>query len=179
MKDLLIMLMLLPFFAFAQNDVPKLPTDDNGKITYSEVVTLKDSISKVELFSRAKTSFVNLFKNSKSVIQSEDKETGTIIGKGNFQVFVKSLGTTYECGYINFTFTVSVKDSKYKYVVTNFIHEILGNTSGAGNIENGKPKRWPQKNWDSILTQLNTEATNLISSLKLEMSKASPKSDNW
>ena len=166
---------------FGQNETPKLPIDSSsGKITYSEVVTLKDTVSKNELFSRAKTCFVHLFKNSKEVIQNEDKEAGNIIGKGNIKVYARALGADVDGGYINFTLTISVKNGKYKYTITDFAHEGNGiNLPSGGNLENGKPKNWRSKIWDSYLSQTDDETKSMISSIKLEMSRPTPKSENW
>ena len=167
--------------AFGQNETPTLPIDSSsGKITYSEVVTLKDTIPKNELFSRAKSCFVHLFKNSNNVIQNEDKEAGNIIEKGNIKVYARALGTNYDGGYVNFTLSIAIKDGRYKYTITDFTHEGTGsNMPSGGNLENGKPKQWIQKQWNSIISQTDDGIKSLISSIKLEMNKPSPQSDNW
>lgn len=167
--------------AFGQNETIKLPIDSStGKITYSEVVAMKDSVSKSELFARAKTCFVNLFKNSKEVIQNEDKENGIIIGKGNIRVNASALGTEVDGGHINFTLTIAVKKGRYKYTFTDFAHEGNGiNLPSGGDLENGKPKNWRTKIWDSFLSQTDNEVKNMISSIKIEMNKTSPQNDNW
>ena len=122
--------------AFGQNETPTLPIDSvTGKITYSEVVAMTDSVSKNELFGRAKTCFVNLFKNSNKVIQNEDKENGIIIGKGNQRFYVKLLGMNSDAGLMEFTLTIATKDGKYKYVITDFYLSEAGH-----KMEDGKLK---------------------------------------
>jgi hypothetical protein len=171
---------LLVSIAQGQKETPNLPIDSStGKITYSEVVTLNDSISKTELFGRAKTCFVHLFKNANSVIQNEDKEAGSIIGKGTLKVYAKALGMTSEAGYVNFTLTLAIKEGRYKFTITDFAHEGTGKMPSGGNLENGKPKMWVVKQWNSILSQTDEETKNLISSIKLEMSKPSPQNEKW
>ncbi len=179
MKSLITVILLLLYVgSYGQIIFPIDKT--TGKITYSEVVTLKDSISKDELFSRAKICFTHLFKNSKSVIQNEDKEAGSIIGKGNLKVYARALGTNYDGGFVNFTITISVKQGRYKYTITDFNHENTGSTLPAGgNLENGKPKQWMQKQWENVLNRVDEEMRNLISSIKTEMSNLTPKTDNW
>ena len=180
MKSLILFsLILIAFMGNAQS--VKFPIDTStGRITYTEVITLNESISKGELFSRAKACFTSLFKNSKSVIQNEDSEAGSITGKGNFSVFARALGTNYDGGVINFTLTIGVKSGRYKYIITDFSHDAGGTKMpSGGNIENGKPKHWMQKQWDSVLTQMENDMNNLISSIKSEMIKPTPKSDNW
>lgn len=169
--------LLFVSIAFGQNETPNLPIDSSsGKITYSEVVTLKDTVSKNELFSRAKICFVHLFKNSNNVIQNEDKEAGNIIGKGNIKVYARALGTNYDGGYVNFTLSIAIKDGRYKYTITDFVHE---GATPAGNLENGKPKAWILKQWNSIISQTDDGIKSLISSIKLEMNKPSPQNDKW
>lgn len=167
--------------AFGQNETPKLPIDSSsGKITYTEVVTLKDSVSKDELFSRAKISLTYLFNDSKSVIQNEDKESGIIIGKGTMSVIYKSLGTVFDAGYIHYTLTIAMKQSKYKYVITDFYHDGTGSKLPSGGaMETPKPKMWSQKQWDNAKSNMDSDIKNLIESLKTEMNKPTPKSDNW
>lgn len=181
MKSLIVVyLILFTFVANGQKESVKFPIDDaTGKITYTEVVTVKDSVSKNELFSRAKICFVHLFNNSKNVIQNEDKEAGSLIGKGNITVHARALGTNYEGGYVNFTLTIAIKDGKYKYTVTDLAHEGINSMPSGGNLESGKPKQWMQRQWDGVLNETDSKIKDLISSVKLEMNKPSPKSDNW
>ena len=166
---------------FGQNETPTLPIDSSsGKITYTQVVMLKDSISKDELFSRAKISLAHLFKDSKSVIQTEDKESGIIIGKGAMSVTYKSAGTVFDAGYIHYTLTLAMKQSKYKYVITDFYHDGTGSKLPSGGaMETPKPKMWYQKQWDNAKLKMDSDLKSLIESLKTEMNKPTPKSDNW
>lgn len=167
--------------AFGQNETPNLPIDSSsGKITYSEVVMLKDSISKDELFSRAKISLAYLFKDSKSVIQNEDKESGIIIGKGTMSVIYRSAGTVFDAGYIHYTLTIAMKQSKYKYVITDFYHDGTGSKLPSGGaMENPKPKMWYQKQWDNAKSKMDSDIRNLIEALKTKMNNPTPKNDNW
>lgn len=185
MKNLIVISAMCILFsssnAFGQKETPNLPIDGStGKITYSEVVTLNGNLSKNELFGRAKTCFVNVFKDSKEVIQNEDQENGTITGKGIFKVYARAIGMDVYAGNVNFTLTIAVKDGKYKYIITDLNHEGNGvNLPSGGNLENGKPKGWTTKVWNGILSQTDEETKNLISSIKIDMNKTSPKNDNW
>lgn len=79
-----------------------LPIDkETGAIIYSEVITV-DSVSKDELYKRAKSCFVTLFKNSSDVIKNENSSDGTITGKGVIKAYARALGTDYDGGYVNF-----------------------------------------------------------------------------
>ncbi len=175
-----VLILLSVTFAFGQNETPKLPIDNStGKIAYSGIVMVKDSASKDELFKRAKICFVHLFKSSNSVIQNEDKEAGTIIGKGIIKVSVRTVTMILEGGYINFTLTVVTKDGRYKYTCTDFVHEGTLYLPSVGNLENDRPRKWREKWWNSVLSQTDTEIQSTISSMKLEMNRPSPQNEKW
>jgi hypothetical protein len=158
-----------------------LPIDESTKlISYTEVVTVNDSSSKDELFSRAKSCFAHLFKSSKNVIQNEDKDSGIIIGKGNIKAHARALGSDYNGGFVNFTITIACKDGRYKYVITDFIHEGTGSEMpSGGNLENESARIWSNKQWKIMKSQTDTEIKNLISLIKSEMSKPTPQNEKW
>jgi Ca2+-binding EF-hand superfamily protein len=95
-----------------------LPMKD-GKVYYEEVVTI-DSASKNELYNRAKMGIVSMYKSAKDVIQLDDKETGEIIAKGNFQATWTQAFMVTQSTYVSHTLTVFVKDNKAKIVLTDF-----------------------------------------------------------
>ena len=82
MKKLLILLLIIPFITKAQIFTPSehFPIKD-GKIVYEKII---DSINlnKDALFAASKKWIANNYKSAEAVIQSEDKATGQIIGKG-------------------------------------------------------------------------------------------------
>lgn len=180
MKNLVILFLVFTYSALQAQDKTIFPADSNGKITYTEVISLNDSIKKDELFSRAKSTFVNLFKNSNRVIQNEDPTAGNITGKGNFPMYAKFLGSTKEMGSVSFTVSILVKDGKYKYVITDFNHSGNGgNVMSGGNLENGKPKNFWAKAWNEMMESVDVDTKYFIKNLKTEMLKPSPKADNW
>lgn len=80
MKYTLLLLLLLPFYSIGQD----LPLVDD-KIVYEEIIEFP-GISKTELFAACKRFVANNFKSAKSVIQTEDENTGLLIGKGNIVI---------------------------------------------------------------------------------------------
>lgn len=85
----------------------ELPAKD-GKVVF-ESVDSSITATANELYSRSKLWLADAFRDSKEVIQLDDKENGTIMGKGNFE-FVQSLAT-YTC---YFSFKINTKDNKYR-----------------------------------------------------------------
>jgi len=119
MKKLLLILFILPGFCIAQKDTA---------ISFTDVVKV-DSTSKDVLFQRARDWFNNTFRNSKEVLQIQDKETGEISGKGIFSSYVKHSTLGVDNSYNNdfrFQITIWVKDGKYKYLLSD-----IDNINGA------------------------------------------------
>ena len=120
---------------WAQNErfadtMTTLSMKDN-KVFYEYVYQI-DSISKNELYVRAKNVYLRLFPATKDVIQNEDKENGIIAGKGNTSFIEPGrFGLNLE-QKIRFTLSITVKD--YKYRVQLF--DIYYTSSVAGPIDN-------------------------------------------
>lgn len=105
MKKLLALAILI-----ANQTLAQLPTKD-GHVFYEMIDTT--SLSKEAAYSKAKLWLVNSFKNAKSVIQIDDKETGQIVGHGSFPFKAKFGPTPTKCECF-FTVKIDVKDSKYR-----------------------------------------------------------------
>lgn len=99
-----------------------------GPIKYDTVLTIPGA--KSVLFSRAKGWIVDNFKSSKDVIQSEDKEEGTIVCQGNlsysykaYQVKRKSVveeGTPWT-DRVSFTLKFFGKDDKARIILSDIV----------------------------------------------------------
>jgi hypothetical protein len=183
---------LLVLSTFAQKETPSLPIDpDTRMITYTEVINVDSSVSKLELYSRAREWFAKAYNSSQNVIQMDDKESGKIVGKALTRVYHKALGSNYPSGYINYTISLYLKDGKYKYEITNFYH--TGQPVSAGRIEdmgpceemiNTRKKTMGisyQKTFNYYLYQLDVNTKSLVLGLKESMNRASngKKKDDW
>jgi hypothetical protein len=161
------------------------------KLTYTEVIQV-DSISKKELYNRAKLWFANAYNSANDVLQLENKENGQIIGKAimkyNPTVFVGSAATK---GSIKYTIKIFVKEGRYKYEIIDFIHDPYGSQYGKssmGLLTNSEEcpnpkkgaKKWSHKVWRDIKNQINFNITSLILSLKQSMiTQSETKTDDW
>ncbi len=74
----------------------KWKLDDNGNVTIVKIVEAPD-LKKDEIFNRALNYFTYNYVSGKSVIQTQDKENGLIVGKGIYDnVHIgMSIVTTY------------------------------------------------------------------------------------
>ena len=160
---------------------------ETGKITFTKVVQV-DSASKSVLYNRAMEWFAKTYNSSKDVLQIEDKEAGKLYGKALLSVYVTQIDRT-NWGSVHYEISITVKDNRYKYTITNLYHEgnraAKGTSAGAsgGNLENEKPEcGWimNKKCWSVIKQQTYDYMIEITSSLKDSMSKpnASTK-ENW
>ena len=160
------------------------PLDENGKITYSEVVNA-DSITSDELFVRAHTWFANSFKSANNVIQLNDKEAGRLIGKGNLDAGIpKSNSGIIKSGilvFVYFTVDIQVKEGKYKYTFTDLYctSAAYGTTydlMASRVVKNAVWQKSLDKDWMEVKIDVNEKMKNIIESLKKVMSEST---DSW
>lgn len=194
-KLFMISIVLMAFFytnVSAQKDTPDLPIDSaSGKITYTDVVYVDDNANKSELYSRAREWFAKTYNSSNNVIQMEDKESGKIVGKALLQVYNKAWGMKGEAGYINYTISIYMKDSRYKYEITNFHHTgqysngtTIPDYGVCENMINTTDKQLGvsyQKQYNGYLNTMNDNINALIADLKNAMSinTTSITNDDW
>ncbi len=183
-KIALFSFLLIPLFAICQEE-------EDSKLTYEEVINVENA-SKDELYNRAKIWFVNSFNSSNDVIQMDNKEDGQIIGKAIFIYKPSMLQQSEQSkGPVKYTFSVFLKEGRYKYEVTNFIHEPNGNSYGTLSVglitpsekfpdTNAKQQGLRNKIWIDLKQQIQQNIEPLISSLKKQMSIPSEtKKKDW
>ncbi len=95
--------------------IEELPTDENGKINFNEVVLI-DSVPAGELYLRAKRFFVDTFKSANDVIQMDDRQASIIIGKGYSDIYIKIAGppTSLQMWY---SVKIQGRDGRYRYEI--------------------------------------------------------------
>jgi hypothetical protein len=115
--------------------------NEEGEIEYQEVVPI-DSLTKDEIYNRAKRMFSKMFKDSRDVLELDDKEAGTLIGNGNTEILWKTDGILGMVVSIRlwFTVTIDVKDGKYRVTLNNFENETDAFRSGSTYV---KGTRYP------------------------------------
>ncbi|MBX2969410.1 MAG: DUF4468 domain-containing protein [Cyclobacteriaceae bacterium] len=142
-----------------------LPLQD-GVVTYTKVVQV-EGVTKDELYLRAKKWFVTTYKSAKDVIQLDDKESGTIVGKGNFRI-------TYYARepLIDHTISISVKDGRFKYEIKDLVYSDKQGDKFA--IENF-PKGWAgrKKLYETIDKDINSIIESIERGIKTKIG------DDW
>jgi hypothetical protein len=157
-------------------------------LTFSEVIKV-DSVSKQELYSRAKEWFFKTYRSSKDVVANEDKEGGVILGDGSI-FYDGGLEGQSITGYVSYKISISVKDGKYKYEISDFIHKSsntykygdysMGRLTTAENFkDSGFGKSWYNKYWKEVKLTVQKSIDKIMPSLKAAMSKPSLQKQDW
>ncbi|OBQ52897.1 DUF4468 domain-containing protein [Tamlana sp. s12] len=118
--------------------------DDNGNVSYLRIIEVPE-LSKEKIYTRALSYFIYNYGSGKSVIETKDKELGTIIGKGLYKNIhiSESLLTTYiNCWHVT---RVDVKEGRARVILTlttydKNISDGLGYTSNSSvNVKQSFP----------------------------------------
>lgn len=159
-------------------------------VAFSEVVPVEGA-SAADLYNRAKLWFAKAFVDSNRVLQVQDKEAGTLVGKGAFQYEPNVLmNSSVIRGTVRYSVTVMVKDGRYKYVITDFVHEgteKMGFNATFGLVTtaphppdvSGTSKGVREKVWKHLKDVAEEQAKSLSKSLKEAMAKPGAKDDAW
>jgi len=124
----LLLLMMLPGICIAQKratvmspaatksdiaaaNAPSFPMKD-GAVFY-EFVDSSLKKEKIDVYKAAKIWFADIFKNSKSVLQVDDKELGELVGKGTFKYSFIYGGVELDY-WCQFTAKISCRKNKYR-----------------------------------------------------------------
>lgn len=140
MKNILLLLMLIPCLVFAQSR-DKLDTVNpiyneflpviDGMITFSEVVQV-DSLSKNDIFLRAHDWIIKTFNSAKDVIQFADKDSGKIVCKTITGATVGKGWNKVTIDPVFYLLTIEARPGRYKITASEFVHQY---TTGIGYMK--------------------------------------------
>lgn len=154
-------------------EVVNLPTDSAGNVVFDSVIQVPGATKDV-LFNNAQEWFVTAFKDSKSVIDVQDKEAGLIAGKG----FIETNIWYGTLNGVEFKITMRFKDEKFKYTFSNFYHKDLDTKTypdEGGSLSAPTPacKKYAlrQKHWNEIKEIIRADIGDLAKSLIKAVSK--------
>lgn len=173
-KTLTVLTLLFSTITFAQD------------FQFEEVVKVDSTITKEELYNRARSWLSKTYKSEKDVMSIEDKSSGELSGNGALRYDPKSLYFAADCarGYINYKINFYFKDGRYKYNIHSFRHE--GTRCNSGSIlsygiltESEKPERGAKRGWIEIKEIAKKDANKTIQSLKEAMNKQYEASKDW
>jgi hypothetical protein len=134
-----------------------LPLKD-GRVNYTAVIEMPNT-SKDELYNRAKLWFVKTFKDSKEVLQIDDKENGKIVGKGNSKIYwnYSGLAAPTEVSLWQL-FDISIKENKIRIIITdiNCKYFVTSTAYTISSFMNVSIEEWATKKNGKIIRPENT-----------------------
>ncbi|GGD48699.1 hypothetical protein GCM10012288_23530 [Malaciobacter pacificus] len=152
---------VVPLFVFIGCGQPTVP---KNQLVYSKIIQHNKNSN--EAFEFSKMWLANAFVDSKSVIEYENKDNFTIIGKGIIPKVYYGL-TIY--GDTKFTITIQNKNNRTKITLDNIKIETYDNINGTLKYD-----MWNQKQFNYF----SIEADKLLTSFKSSLSKKTL-NDNW
>lgn len=168
-------------------------SDSTRPYTITGVVKVDSTLKKDLLYNSAYNWFVKTFNYANAVIQLHDKDAGEIAGDGAM-TYVSNNGSVAS-GTIKYNISIWIKDGKYKYEFTNFIHNgtpsgefpardfgLIGSDSTVLYYNKGfmisqkAAAKGNRKDWLNVANEINSEVNRLIKSLNSAMATSS---SNW
>ncbi len=159
---------------------PEMPVDKDSKlITYSAVVEVS-GMGKAELYDRLLAWFNTFYKNPGDVIRERDVTNGRITGKARFKISnaPDKTGLKTDAGLVMYTITATVKDGRFKYVIT----DLNWKQPSYYPIERwmDKTSKMYSKSFDYYLFETDEYVTETIKKLEDAMKTApKKKADEW
>lgn len=178
---------------FAEQDKTKPVANEKDAILQFQEVVQVDSAKKDQLYNAALTWFGQTFRSGKEVLQIQDREGGSLVGRASFE-YVPVVFMARNCivGFVDYTITFEFKDGRYRYTIGPFSHE--GNTANRGGsisfgiltnatrcpyAVKGVTRSGREATWADLKKKASIEAQNIISSFKSKISSTVAKKDDW
>lgn len=98
-------------------------TTIGNDIIYEKIIIV-EGMTKDQIFINLRQMFADIFKDSKYVLEINDKETGQLMGKGSMKIQRKS-GIFWEHNNVSFTINIMVKEGRFKFRISSFRSEIV------------------------------------------------------
>ena len=182
-KLLLITLSLVPFLCFSQ-DMSKYVIEADGEyLSFEDVVKSDSTLKAGQLYSKGVEWFATTYKNSRSVLQMQDKESGIIIGKACFGLRIPPKGimpSFYDDVF--YTIKIYFKDGRIKYSISQFNPE----KQPMGIMKTGSVTKWPPMSkklsirlYDEYRDLCKAEALKIGNDLKYYFTNSSELKKEW
>jgi hypothetical protein len=155
-----------------------LPKDENGKVVYTNVIKTPE-LSASKIYSSLKIWLARNYNSLTHILKVEDEASYTLVVKPIVRVFLKN---KWDAGKFTYTLTLQAKDGKFRYEITDFIHDRV--TSGGyscGEIENENSKcanlGIAPKYWDNVRLELHKKMIILSENLDTAINSSQSNND--
>jgi hypothetical protein len=167
--------------------IDDLPFSPEGELIFTEVIPVNGS-TKDQLYIKAKHFFAKAFKSANDVIQLDDKESGTVVGKGFSEILINT-GFSPVTTRLYYSVKIEVKEGRYRYMIEDLYYKSYANAQ-MGSIETPaesvflkseyyKKGGQPRTVHSSYKQQVLEKTSILISQLKAIMAATNSTKDEW
>ena len=169
---LIIMFVFSTSILFAQKQgeykAPNMPINkETTLISYNGEIEMQGS--KDMLFRKGITWYHSYIKNSKNFLKEENVPDGKFVARPRFKIMnpPPKKGTQTMAGVVNYTLTMTFKEGKYSYEVTDMKLQQASDYP----IENwmNKQSKLYQESWEYYLMEVDKNIQELISEMKKGM----------
>lgn len=154
-----------------------LPTPTDKKMDdLTEIIDVPNK-TKDQIFEGSKIWIAQSFKSANNVIQYADKDTGSIIGKGNIQYPCDGF---IDCGafgkdIVNFTIKIDIKNDKARVVISDIKRTNLTYVQGGYNANLGRES---PINIVEHQQKITVKLKNVVDQYKVAITSSNA-NDNW
>ncbi|AOW10093.1 DUF4468 domain-containing protein [Flavobacterium gilvum] len=120
MKRILISTLLIFSFCVYGQRLNVLPKDENGKVHFTKTIE-SNNLSQEQAYNKSKSFFSNNFNSAKDVIELDDKEKSTIIGKAHTILNIQNGKITTPVP-LSFSIKIESKNNKCNVDIYNLIY---------------------------------------------------------
>lgn len=163
------------------------------RLEFEQVFQVDSTITKDELFNRARSWFVDYYKDASEVLQVNDKESGELVGVAVYRYIpISGVGGVRINRIIDYRISVKIRNGKYKVRIYNLYNSKCFNVSftgvtgttyeGIGDItKNHKENnQWLNaERYDEMVMSIQVYVQELYKSLSATMSKPMEKDEDW
>lgn len=165
------------FIGFSLVGCATVPTADNPPMTEYQRIVEIPNVKQDLIYEGSRQWVAKSFKSANSVIQYQDKSTGSIIGKGNMPFTCTGWTCANGLPYsLDFTFKVDAKDNKARVSFSDLnIHQSAGYSALLGPVNESNRKVVTEEEKTKVKSVLDTT----IDSLADDVKKTATVDKNW
>lgn len=160
-----------------------LSTYSQEKLEKTKIIELSDSTATIEsIYANCLDWVASKFISPINVIQTQDKELGILILRGEFYFKPKKFNDSFEAGPVTYTMKIKIKKGKCKVTITNFIHraETYENRSMRTVTTSDKHPKFKTKRLTKLWLELKEFCLNKAEKNFLSLTNSlNEKNDDW
>lgn len=142
-------------------------------IQFTKILKVDSTKTKDDLYSNGLEWFATNYKNSKYVLQMQDKDAGLILGKATISVL---MGTRVE--YVDYTIKMAFKNGRIKYDLSDFTNNSYGLIKDGEVVKANWMIKGMVKKQYAMIKKKSAEEVYMIAS-SIESSFSQKKKEDW